>query len=275
MRDAGRARRSPPGGAGSPIRARCCGCCAMRRCSTWWSSAMPRTAAWPARRSPPPAKWPRRLGLPSAPAEAEALAVARDIALAEMAGARLHLRQVTTARRARSGARGQGARRRGDRRGHPGAFHAVGPCDRAISALSPGSRRRCAAKPTARRCSRRSPTARSTSSPRATIRAGPKTSACRSPTPSRAWRGRNAAAADAHAGARRRHHDRARFRPARAQPGAPAGGRGGRAEAGQRSRPRAGRSRTSRGSSIRPRWRRPPATRRSTSSRSRAASPRC
>ncbi|MCC6826612.1 MAG: amidohydrolase family protein [Novosphingobium sp.] len=38
-----------------------------------------------------------RLGLPSAPAEAEALAVARDIALAEMAGARLHLRQVTTA----------------------------------------------------------------------------------------------------------------------------------------------------------------------------------
>jgi len=37
-----------------------------------------------------------RLGLPSAPAEAEALAVARDIALAEIAGARLHLRQVTT-----------------------------------------------------------------------------------------------------------------------------------------------------------------------------------
>ena len=38
-----------------------------------------------------------RLGLSSAPAEAEALAVARDIALAEIAGARLHLRQVTTA----------------------------------------------------------------------------------------------------------------------------------------------------------------------------------
>ena len=38
-----------------------------------------------------------RLGLPAAPAEAEALAVARDIALAELAGARLHLRQVTTA----------------------------------------------------------------------------------------------------------------------------------------------------------------------------------
>lgn len=37
-----------------------------------------------------------RLGLPSAPAEAEALAVARDLALAEMTGARLHLRQVTT-----------------------------------------------------------------------------------------------------------------------------------------------------------------------------------
>lgn len=37
-----------------------------------------------------------RLGLPGAPAEAEALAVARDIALAEMTGANLHLRQVTT-----------------------------------------------------------------------------------------------------------------------------------------------------------------------------------
>ena len=38
-----------------------------------------------------------RLGLASAPAEAEALAVARDIALAELAGARLHFRQITTA----------------------------------------------------------------------------------------------------------------------------------------------------------------------------------
>ena len=37
-----------------------------------------------------------RLGLPSAPAQAEALAVARDVALAEMTGARLHIRQVTT-----------------------------------------------------------------------------------------------------------------------------------------------------------------------------------
>ena len=37
-----------------------------------------------------------RLGLPSAPAEAEALAAGRDIALAEMAGARLHIRQLTT-----------------------------------------------------------------------------------------------------------------------------------------------------------------------------------
>ena len=39
-----------------------------------------------------------RLGLPSAPAEAEALALARDIGLAEMTGARLHFRQVTTAK---------------------------------------------------------------------------------------------------------------------------------------------------------------------------------
>ena len=38
-----------------------------------------------------------RLGLPSAPAAAEALAVARDVALAEISGARLHVRQATTA----------------------------------------------------------------------------------------------------------------------------------------------------------------------------------
>ena len=39
-----------------------------------------------------------RLGLPSAPAEAEALAIARDLALAELAGAAIHVRQVTTQR---------------------------------------------------------------------------------------------------------------------------------------------------------------------------------
>ena len=38
-----------------------------------------------------------RLGLPSAPAFAEALAVARDVRLAEATGCRLHVRQVTTA----------------------------------------------------------------------------------------------------------------------------------------------------------------------------------
>ncbi len=38
-----------------------------------------------------------RLGLPAAPAIAEALAVTRDLMLAEETGARLHLRQVTTA----------------------------------------------------------------------------------------------------------------------------------------------------------------------------------
>ncbi|WP_419825828.1 dihydroorotase [Sphingomonas sp.] len=39
-----------------------------------------------------------RLGLASAPAAAEAMAVARDLALAEETGARLHFRQLTTAR---------------------------------------------------------------------------------------------------------------------------------------------------------------------------------
>ncbi|MEQ1687148.1 MAG: amidohydrolase family protein [Sphingopyxis sp.] len=38
-----------------------------------------------------------RLGLPSAPAAAEAIAVARDIALVEVTGAPLHFRQLTTA----------------------------------------------------------------------------------------------------------------------------------------------------------------------------------
>ena len=38
-----------------------------------------------------------RLGLPAAPALAEALAIARDVMLAEETGARLHIRQVTTA----------------------------------------------------------------------------------------------------------------------------------------------------------------------------------
>ncbi|PCD03136.1 dihydroorotase [Sphingomonas spermidinifaciens] len=38
-----------------------------------------------------------RLGLPAAPAMAEALAIARDLMLAEQSGARLHFRQVTTA----------------------------------------------------------------------------------------------------------------------------------------------------------------------------------
>lgn len=37
-----------------------------------------------------------RLGLPSAPAIAEAMAIARDLALVEETGARLHVRQVTT-----------------------------------------------------------------------------------------------------------------------------------------------------------------------------------
>lgn len=39
-----------------------------------------------------------RMGLPSAPVEAEALAVARDLMLVEVTGAPLHFRQITTAR---------------------------------------------------------------------------------------------------------------------------------------------------------------------------------
>jgi dihydroorotase len=39
-----------------------------------------------------------RLGLASAPAEAEAMAIARDVMLAELTGVRVHFRKVTTAR---------------------------------------------------------------------------------------------------------------------------------------------------------------------------------
>jgi dihydroorotase len=39
-----------------------------------------------------------RLGLPASPAIAEAMAIARDLALVEITGARVHFRQVTTAR---------------------------------------------------------------------------------------------------------------------------------------------------------------------------------
>ncbi len=78
-----------------------------------------------------------RLGLVSAPAEAEALAVARDIALAEMAGARLHFPPGHHRWRPRPGARRQGARGRRNGRHHSGAFHAFRPRHRRFSHLHP------------------------------------------------------------------------------------------------------------------------------------------
>jgi dihydroorotase len=42
-------------------------------------------------------EWSSRLGLPGVPAEAEELAVMRDLALARLTGGRLHLRRLTTA----------------------------------------------------------------------------------------------------------------------------------------------------------------------------------
>jgi dihydroorotase len=64
-----------------------------------------------------------RLGLPAAPAFAESLAIARDIRLAEATGARLHIRQVTTAEGVEL-VRAARARRRRDGRGYPGALAA-------------------------------------------------------------------------------------------------------------------------------------------------------
>ncbi len=42
-------------------------------------------------------EWSTRLGLPATPAAAEAIAVGRDLALAELTGGRLHLQRLTTA----------------------------------------------------------------------------------------------------------------------------------------------------------------------------------
>ncbi len=42
--------------------------------------------------------WSTRLGLPATPGAAEAIAISRDLALAELTGARLHLSRVSTAR---------------------------------------------------------------------------------------------------------------------------------------------------------------------------------
>ena len=41
-------------------------------------------------------EWSTRLGLPSTPAAAESIGIARDIALAELTGGRLHLTRVST-----------------------------------------------------------------------------------------------------------------------------------------------------------------------------------
>ena len=130
-----------------------------------------------------------RLGLPSAPAEAEALAVARDIALAEMTGARLHFRQVTT-RVALDLVRAAKGRSVAVTAGVTPAHFMLSDLALAASALSPGCRRRCARRPIATPFSKRSATERSTWSHPVTIRAGPRTSACPSPTPRPVWPGR-------------------------------------------------------------------------------------
>jgi len=130
-----------------------------------------------------------RLGLPSAPAAAEALAVARDIALAEVAGARLHFRQVTTgaALDLIRQARARGAK----------ITAGVTPAHFMLSDLAIGDFRSFArlSPPLRSEADRQAvlaalATGPSTLSPRATIRAAPRTSGCPMPMPNRAWRGR-------------------------------------------------------------------------------------
>lgn len=90
-----------------------------------------------------------RLGLPSAPAEAEAIAISRDIALAELAGAAIHFRKVTTARGLDLVRR---AKDRGLRvtAGVTPAYFMLSDSRWRASGLSRTSRPRCARKTTAR-----------------------------------------------------------------------------------------------------------------------------
>ena len=121
------------------------------------------------------------LGLASAPPIAEAMAVARDLALAEEAGARIHFRQLSTAAafdliRA---AKARGVRVTcGVTPGHLLlSDFAIGPAPRPCGTSANGRRR-----------SRRLPTARSTFSARVMIRKAPRPSACPSLMPPPAWR---------------------------------------------------------------------------------------
>lgn len=130
-----------------------------------------------------------RLGLPHAPACAEAMAIARDIMLARQAGAAIHFRLVTT----RAGfdliraAKAEGLR----------VSCGISPAylflaDNAVTDFrtSPACHPRSDRRMIARRASRQSRTARWTSSRPAMIHAARRTSACPSPTPRPAWRGR-------------------------------------------------------------------------------------
>ncbi len=211
-----------------------------------------------------------RLGLPSAPAEAEALAVARDLMLAEMAGARLHLRHVTT-RAALDLVRA--AKARGVK-----VTAGVSPAHFMLSDLALQDFRTFA---------RLSPPLRSEADRQAVVaaiadgtidvigsgprsaRAGGQALAVRRRRAGHG-RGRNAARADADAGARWRDRNRARVRLACPQSGEPARRRSRRAAA-RAPRPISRWStRKGRGWSIRRRWPRARAIRRSTGSRSKA-----
>ncbi len=103
-----------------------------------------------------------RHGLPAAPAIAEALAVARDLMLAEETRRAHPFPPGHYRRRLRPDPRRQAPRRPRHLRHHACASAALGHRDRATSAPSPGSRPRCATKATVRRRWRRSRTARST-----------------------------------------------------------------------------------------------------------------
>ena len=107
----------------------------------------------------------RSSGSPASPRAAEDVMVARDIVLAELTGAHLHIAHISTAGAVRLRARGQGARRARD----GGGDAAPPPADRRGGArLRPQHQDGAAAPDQARRrgrASRRSPTAPSTASP--------------------------------------------------------------------------------------------------------------
>ena len=135
------------------------------------------------------------LGLPGWPAVAEELMVHRDIELARLTGARIHLLHLSTARSVELVRAAKADGLRGHRRGRAAPPRASPTRRCAATTRCSRSTRRCAPPTTSPRSRPGSPTARSTPSPPTTPRTRSRTRSARSTTPRRgcsAWRRRSA-----------------------------------------------------------------------------------